>query len=265
MVATGPQSTTRNSFVIPQQRALLDPSWPTLGQPAPVFGVDVSNWTKAINWSTLVNPPARVGQVTPRTVRFAFTKATQGKYRDPTFGPYWQGMAAVGLVRGAYDFGDFSKNPVKDARYFVNYVNQNGGFRKAGDFAVLDAEGKTGKRKKKTIVNWIDSWTKEVQRLTGFPSSRIVIYTGGWWWGPKTGYSQKFAKKGYRLWLSGYGKKPSLPGWKWSWWQYTDRASVPGIKGGTDANVWRGSAESLWAASGLSGAPTPTPPAAPTQ
>lgn len=263
MVAAAPESYLQRSYVYPQQRALLDPSWPTAGKATPTFGIDVSNWTKTIDWQTVANPPTKVGQLAPRTVRFAFTKATQGTYRDPYFDANWKGMAAAGLVRGAYDFGDFKKNPVKDAQFFVNFVNQSGGFRATGDFAVLDAEGPT-KKKRKAVVKWMTSWTKEVRRLTGLPAKRIVIYTGKWWWTPKTGNSKKFAKLGYRLWLSGYGKKPSLPGWKWSWWQYTDRAKVPGITGGTDANVWKGSAASLWKAAGLTGPPTPVPLPEPT-
>ncbi len=258
MVATAPESYLRRAYVYPQQRALLDPSWPTPGKAVPTFGIDVSNWTKAIDWQTVVAPPTEVGQVAPRTVRFGFTKATQGTYRDPYFDANWKGMAAAGIVRGAYDFGDFKKNPVKDAQFFVDFVNQSGGFRRTGDFAVLDAEGPT-KKKRKALVKWMKSWTKEVRHLTGLPAKRIVIYTGKWWWAPKTGNSKEFAKLGYRLWLSGYGQPPSLPGWKWSWWQYTDRANVPGITGGTDANVWRGSAASLWKAAGLSGPPVPLP------
>ena len=252
MVSKAPQYVRRDDSQFPVQRALLDPSWPTPGGTTPTFGVDVSNWEGLIDWPTVANPPLREGQVpAPRTVRFAFTKATQGTYRDPFFAGNWQGMAAAGLIRGVYDFGDFTKNPVLDARYFVDYVNSAGGFRAAGDFAVLDAEGKTGKKKKKAIVKWINRWTKEVQRLTGLPNKRMVIYTGSWWWGPKTGNSTKFAKKGYRLWASGYGAQPAIRGWKWSWWQYTDRAKVPGINGGTDANVWKSSNASLRKAAGL--------------
>ena len=263
MVATAPDSFLKRSYAFPQQRTLLDPSWPTPGKRPPTFGIDVSNWTKTIDWTTVANPPTRVGKVAPRKVHFSFTKATQGTYRDPYFDANWKGMAAAGLIRGAYNFGVFKKNPINDARFYVNYVNASGGFRSTGDFAILDAEGPTNK-KRKAVVKWMTQWTKEVRRLTGLPANRIVIYTGKWWWAPKTGNSTKFAKLGYRLWLSGYGKKPSLPGWKWSWWQYSDRAKVPGITGGTDANIWRGNAASLWHASGLSGPPVPDPAPEPT-
>ena len=58
-------------------------------------------------------------------------------------------MAAVDLIRGVYDFGDFTKDPVLDARYFVDYVNSAGGFRAAGDFAVLDAEGRPARGRRR--------------------------------------------------------------------------------------------------------------------
>jgi len=184
-----------------------------------------------------------------RQVSFAFTKATEGTWVDPTLAANWSGMRAARLVRGAYDFANFKKNPVSDARFYVRAMTRAGGLGKTGDFAVLDAESVT-KGSKRMTVKWIKRWTAEVRRLTGYKPSRIVIYTGAWWWKPHTGNSKAFAKLGYRLWLSGYsGNAPSLPGWKWSWWQYTDRGQVPGVVGGSDASVWRGTVESLRAAS----------------
>ena len=48
MVATAPDSFLKRSYAFPQQRTLLDPSWPTPGKRPPTFGIDVSNWTKTI-------------------------------------------------------------------------------------------------------------------------------------------------------------------------------------------------------------------------
>ena len=57
MVATAPDSFLKRSYAFPQQRTLLDPSWPTPGKRPPTFGIDVSNWTKTIDWTTVANPP----------------------------------------------------------------------------------------------------------------------------------------------------------------------------------------------------------------
>jgi len=236
--------TVRNSAATQPVTPVTDPA----PMPAPVttlppFGPDVSVWKGSVNWPLVVSPQIRDGQP-GRTVSFAFTKATERTWVDPTLATNWRGMASVGLIRGAYDFAAFSRNPRLDARFYVATMNSVGGFRAKGDFAVLDSEGPTMMRKTK-VIRWITAWTREVHRLTGLPNSRIVIYTGGWWWGPHTGNSTVFARAGHPLWLSGYRTKPSLPGWQTSWWQYTDRAKFPGIKGGTDASVWLGTEQSL--------------------
>lgn len=237
---------------------------PNLGLPEKVYGPDVSIWTGWVNWPSVVQPQLRSDGTAKPTVRFGFTKATQGRYVDRTLASNWRGMRQAGLIRGAYDFADFRKNPVRDARFYVRTMNRVGGIRSKGDFVVLDAEGVTRASKTRT-VRWIRKWTKEVRRLTHLPTQRVVIYTGSWWWGPHTGNTRVFAKKGYRLWLSGYGRQPSLPGWKWSWWQYTSTAKFNGIRGGADSSVWGGTHNSLRVAAGLKPLPTaPVPTPTPT-
>jgi lysozyme len=51
----------------------------------------------------------------------------------------------------------------------------------------------------------------------------------------------------YPLWLAHYASAPTLPkGWDEYWlWQYSDKASVPGIIAPTDVNAYDGSAEML--------------------
>ena len=45
------------------------------------------------------------------------------------------------------------------------------------------------------------------------------------------------------LWVSGYTSSPPMPGgWTdWTFWQYTDKASIPGISGGVDCSYFHGS------------------------
>ena len=51
----------------------------------------------------------------------------------------------------------------------------------------------------------------------------------------------------YPLWLAHYASQPTLPkGWDKYWlWQYSDKASVPGIVAPTDVNAYEGTAEDL--------------------
>jgi lysozyme len=67
----------------------------------------------------------------------------------------------------------------------------------------------------------------------------------------------------YALWLAHYATEPTLPkGWDRYWlWQYSDKASVPGIQAPTDVNAFDGTVEELvsgWVAPTAAGV-TPTP------
>ncbi len=228
-----------------------------------VYGPDVSHWQDWVDWRRVASSPPSPGMSEP--MRFAFTKATQGRRIDSQLNYNWRRMAEVGLIRGAYDFADFSKDPTLDARFYVRAVRAAVGFRTAGDFAVLDAEGPTA-LPSKAVVRWIRAWTAEVRRLTRYPESRVVIYTGKWWWTPHTDNSTVFAQAGNPLWLSGYSREPSLPGWKWSWWQYSESADVPGVSGPSDMSVWRGTLQALRKLAGYPVPPksvpsSPAPPA----
>ena len=231
------------TVVAVQPAATLTDSDPAVKFVGPrVYGPDVSHWQEWVDWRRVASSPARPGMSEP--MRFAFTKATQGRRIDSRLNYNWRRMAEVGLVRGAYDFADFSKNPILDARFYVGAIRAAGGFRTAGDFAVLDAEGPTA-LPPHAVVRWIRAWTLEVQRLTKYPQRRIVIYTGKWWWTPHAGNSTLFARAGNPLWLSGYSREPSLPGWTWSWWQYSESEDVHGVSGPSDMSVWRGNVQAL--------------------
>lgn len=67
----------------------------------------------------------------------------------------------------------------------------------------------------------------------------------------------------YALWLAHYATEPTLPkGWdRWWGWQYSDKASVPGIQAPTDVNAFDGTADELraqWVAPTAAGT-TPKP------
>ncbi len=49
------------------------------------------------------------------------------------------------------------------------------------------------------------------------------------------------------LWVSGYVSSPPMPGgWSdWTFWQFTDNASISGITGGVDCSYFHGGAQEL--------------------
>lgn len=83
---------------------------------------------------------------------------------------------------------------------------------------------------------WVKSFTSEVQTRTGRPA---IIYTTANWWNTCVGATVSLGSN--PLWIAAYtgttspGSMPN--GWSsghWTYWQYANNGSVPGIAGNTD-------------------------------
>ncbi|MEU2581412.1 lysozyme [Streptomyces avermitilis] len=211
------------------------------GLPAPAAGKprghDVSSHQKTVNWSG----------AQAKGARFVYIKATESTdYRNPYFGPQYNGSRNAGLLRGAYHFARPDKSSgATQAAYFV----RNGGGWRADGWTLppaLDIEYNPYSKKKcyglskARMVGWIQSFSDEVKRQTG---RRPVIYTTTHWWNKCTGGSAAFAAD-HALWLARYDSADAgaLPaGWSfWTFWQYDNSGSLPG-----DQNLFNGSMTGL--------------------
>jgi lysozyme len=208
-------------------------------------GPDVSHYQGDVNWKAV----AKAGHP------FGFAKASQGMSTDAKFAQNWAGMKAAGLVRGAYHYGDISGSASAQAQHFCDLVGKPA----PGDFLVLDIEDVSPSSKHVTPAQaraWVDAFLVGVQLRTGLPKTRILVYTGAWWWNPRT----QGGPVAHPLWVSGY-PVPHLPeSWKfWTFHQYTSGARIPGITGGVDCSRYAGNLAQLKALAGLTG-PAPKPP-----
>lgn len=182
-------------------------------------------------------------------------KATEGlTYTDSDFAKNWKGMEASGIkVRGAYHFGHANDNAKAQVEHFLATV----GTLKAGDFLVLDIEA-ADSQSPTQVASFSAEFVHLLRNKThGKP---VFVYTGAWFWDPQAGGSSSC--QNFPLWVSGYSSSPPMPkGWsKWTFWQYSDKASVPGISGGCDYSRFYGTSAELHALVGLApAAPTPKP------
>jgi len=214
-------------------------------------GIDTSHHQGTIDWR----------KVKAGGTKFAFIKATEGRTGvDSKFKKYWSEMYKAGLrIRGAYHYGHIESDPAVQAAHFVSTVRSAGKIT-AGDFLILDAEDvcdaseRIGPAKTRA---WVNTFLDEVVRLSGLPRSRVLVYTGAWWWEPRTAAGAGPSIEGHPLWLSGYVReqriyKEDLAGpWPvWRFWQYTSSGSVPGVNGDVDRNVFNGTYRGLWWLSG---------------
>jgi lysozyme len=220
-----------------------------------IFGCDVAGYQGLPDWPT----------VKDAGISFAFSKVTQSTgYVNPSWSHNLPGMLALGsgFVPGAYHFLQQGTDPVAQARYFFAHLDG----RQAELAIALDVEPTTGSR---PAASQARAWVAEFKRLTG--GHPVIGYFPGWYWSelgnPDLSFFDTLWQSHYVT-ASGsaahiYGSVPA------SWWapyggervsvlQYTDKASVPGISGGVDANAFRGTVADLRALA-LGAMPPPQP------
>ncbi|HVT66832.1 MAG TPA: GH25 family lysozyme [Trebonia sp.] len=194
-----------------------------------VHGLDISSYQHAgapINWRALAQGH----------IRFVAIKLSEGTYyRNPYYASDARAAAAAGLAVLSYVFA----NPAKaggpaTADYAVSAA---GGPRAAGTARlplVVDLENDPYKRNADcygesvpAMIAWIRGFSDRAERLTGrWP----VIYTAAAWWAECTHSTGQFVRD--PLWLAAFdGTEPVLPSpWqRWTFWQYNEKGSVPGI------------------------------------
>jgi GH25 family lysozyme M1 (1,4-beta-N-acetylmuramidase) len=212
-----------------------------------VQGVDVSHHQNTINWASV----AASGQ------KFSYAKATEGvSFIDPNFSANNRGAKQNGLYAGAYTFARPDRsNGNAAADYLVDHAQWATDGRSLPPMLDIewpwDGSGAPSPcygLSTSQMVTWIRDFVNRVKDRTG---QQAMIYTNANWWNPCTGNNAGFAD--YPLYHARYASSPTpLPaGWsRWTLWQYTSSASIPGISGGTDHNVFNGTLADLAALAG---------------
>lgn len=222
-------------------------------------GIDVSHHKGLIDWEL----------VKESGVTFAFLKATEADYFiDSRFDYNWTWARRVGLIRGAYHFFRPLVDPVAQAGHFL---------RRVGDILhrtdlppVLDVEvyptfvqeeykSLTVSQRQQRIRLWLQT----IEVATG---KVPIVYTNFHTWAQFIGDTSDFSR--YPLWVANYDvSQPRVPGdnWGgagWTFWQFSAKGSVPGIKDGApavDLDLYKEPLSALRAWLGITG-PRPVPP-----
>ena len=232
-------STTRRMFARAALALLGISALGTFAPPAEaqLHGIDVSNYQGNVNWNS----------VKAAGNSFGFCKATEGTtYTDPYLHQNWANMQSAGLVRGAYHYGHPGTSATAQAQYFVNAVQAAGGFAGGTNSLqlVLDLETTDGLSPSQ-VWAWTQSFIAEIKTLTGRPG---IIYTGYYFWRDNVGNPTN--NLNCPLWVAAYGVSSPMvpPAWGyWTFWQYSDTGSVPGVSGNVDTDYFNGSLTGLHA------------------
>jgi GH25 family lysozyme M1 (1,4-beta-N-acetylmuramidase) len=215
-------------------------------QGATTRGIDVSYYQGNINWTSVKNSG----------VAFAFIRVSDGTgFRDPKFQTYWAGAKSAGIIRGAYQFFRPAQDVAAQADLLIDAL---GGVYTPGDLPpVIDVEADGGLAPA-TVAARVRTWVDRVKARLGVDP---IVYTGKYFWRDEVGGPTSFA--GNPLWIAQYTSLcPDLPApWaKWTFWQHSDRGSVPGISGNVDVNKFNGSMADLTAFANGTAMPPPPPP-----
>ena len=189
-------------------------------------GIDVSHWQGPIDW-------AKVGT----SVSFVSIKATEGKRGvDSLFEENWKGVAEDGRVRGAYHYFQPLIDPVAQARHFCDVVGSLGPMDLPPELDLENPPAWEGVKLADRVPR-VKAWIDEVRARLGRDP---MIYTSAYFW--KTVFASAPDFNALPLWVAHYTTKPAPaypPGWDWSFWQYSEKGTVPGINGPVDLNRFR--------------------------
>jgi GH25 family lysozyme M1 (1,4-beta-N-acetylmuramidase) len=201
-------------------------------------GIDVSNWQGTIKW----------GKVAGAGYRFVFGKATEGTtFVDSTYSTNRTGSEGHGLVFGGYHFARpaggnqarVTASAVAQADYFLATADPQPGELPP----VLDLEA-TGGLNPSRLLLWTQAWTSEIYARLGVEP---FVYSSPNFWSSRLADSTAVAASGVPLWIAHWtsNSQPTVPaqnwnGSGWTFWQWSDCVSVPGIAHCVDGDRMNG-------------------------
>ena len=193
------------------------------------IGIDVSEYQGKISWSyvdTLENK---------HPLHYVFIRATVGKDRkDRKFEKNWLGAKENKMIRGAYHYYRPNENSLEQAELFIKTVTLQ-----KGDLPpVLDIEKLPKNQSIANLKLGLKRWLHAVESHYGV---KPIIYSG-------ESYYEDFLKEefgDYLFWIANYNFYREEIAEDWLFWQFTEKASVPGIKGNVDVNIYNGDLQQL--------------------
>jgi lysozyme len=193
------------------------------------IGLDVSEFQGKIDWKLTKKIEKDYD------LDFVFIRATAGMDKvDRKFNYNWLEAKNNNLIRGAYHYYRPNENSIDQANFFIKTVQLH-----KGDLPpVLDIEKLPKNQSMKNLKLGLNRWLKTVE---AHYKVKPIIYTG-------EKYYKDFLKddfKDYLFWIANYNFYREKIGDDWLFWQFTEKATVSGIKGNVDVNIYNGDLEQL--------------------
>jgi lysozyme len=194
-----------------------------------VFGFDVSQYQDQIDWNNIKTVEDTF------QLKFVFIRATAGKDKlDTRFKQNWKKAKENSFIRGAYHYYRPNENSNQQANNFIKNVRLV-----KGDLPpVLDIENVPKIQSMDSLKVGLKRWLTKVENHY---KVKPIIYSG-------EKYFNDFLQdefKGYTFWIANYNFFVEDCKDHWTFWQFTEKASVPGIKGNVDLNIYNGTSKML--------------------
>lgn len=192
-----------------------------------IRGIDVSHHQGIIDWERLRN-----AMINGSPVRFVIIKATEGdKYVDENFESNFKLAKENGFIRGAYHYLTLNSPARQQAYFFISKVNLE-----EGDLPpVLDVERKPQNMSIEDFQREVLTWLHIVENKY---QVKPIIYT---YYKFKDQYLSDERFNGYPYWIAHYYVDKMEYRGQWKFWQHTDAATLPGINGYVDLDIYNGS------------------------
>ena len=194
-----------------------------------ILGIDVSEYQGKISWTYVDSIENKY------PLHFVFVRATAGNDAvDSKFKRNWEGAKKNRMIRGAYHYYRPNENSLEQAKLFIKTVRLS-----KGDLPpVLDIERMPENQSMSNLKKGLRRWLLAVENHY---KVKPIIYTG-------EKYYDDFLKEefsDYLFWIANYNFYRETIQDDWLFWQFTEKASVPGIESNVDVNIYNGDLQQL--------------------
>lgn len=217
------------TFIVLALLTIIGPQDYVYAESKKIHGIDLSHFNGQVSWEKLTDKKAHI--------HFIVLKATEGvDYLDSEFVDHWESAKKHGFIRGAYHFFVAHDDPLQEANWYIHNVK----LQKGDLFPIIDVE-RAQKNDKPGLKDRLQKFLAHIEQHYGVPP---IVYTGPKFWEQYIGGKIHDGN----LWIAQYEvAAPIIPsGWKdWTFWQFTQSASVSGVEKPVDMNLFSGSAQDL--------------------
>jgi len=194
-----------------------------------MVGIDVSEYQGIIDWTKIDNIEGSF------PIEFVFIRATAGNDRpDNYFKQNWSNAKKNNIIRGAYHYYRPNENSLEQAALFIKTVKL-----KRGDLPpVLDIERLPKNQSLDSLKVGLKRWLNKVEVYYGV---KPIIYTGEKYY---TDFlHDEFSD--YPFWIANYNFFVENIKDDWLFWQFTEKATIKGVKGTVDVNIFNGTVKEM--------------------